>query len=382
MFYNVIMNLFNRLILNSVYTRDDIASERECLLKKHEIPITEAYLPNGKKIKMLKTMLTSICERNCNFCAFRAGRDIKRATFSPDELASIFYKIYKKKIVEGLFLSSGILGGGISTQDKLIATVEILRKKYKYRGYIHLKIMPGIEKEQLETSMRYANRISINLEAPNDHRLGYLAPKKMFHKELIKPIQWADEIRRTKSPNKTWNGRWPSGATQFVIGAVGETDLELISTSDHLFKKYNLRRIYYSRFNPVKDTPFENHPAEGEIRKNRLYQASYLLRDYNFILEDIPFNEEGFLPKDTDPKMAWAKDHLFNDPIEIKEADWKQVLKIPAIGLKSSEKILRSRRVNKIKNEDQLNKIGIGIKRASKFILINGKRPTHQPQLF
>jgi predicted DNA-binding helix-hairpin-helix protein len=162
--------------------------------------------------------------------------------------------------------------------------------------------MPGIEKEQLLESMHYASRISINLEAPNDHRLSLLAPKKTFQSELIEPIKWAAEIRHTKSPNRTWNGRWPSGATQFVIGAVGESDLELISTSEQLFNNYKLRRVYYSRFNPIENTPLEDHPPEDPIRKNRLYQASYLLRDYQFSLEDMPFNQQGFLPKDTDPK--------------------------------------------------------------------------------
>jgi predicted DNA-binding helix-hairpin-helix protein len=375
------MELFDRLVLNSKYSKDDIECERESVVSKYDIPVTEASLPNGQKIKMLKTMLTSACEKNCNYCAFRAGRDVKRATFLPDELAKIFMQIYDKKLVEGLFLSSGIVRGGVSTQDKLIATAELLRKKYKYQGYIHLKIMPGIEKEQLFESMHYASRISINLEAPNGHRLSLLAPKKTFQSELIEPIKWAAEIRRTKSPSRTWNGRWPSGATQFVIGAVGETDLELISTSEHLFNRYKLRRIYYSRFNPIENTPLEDHPPENPIRKNRLYQASYLLRDYQFSLEDMPFNQKDFLPQDIDPKMAWAQNNLLHDPIEINNATRKQLLRIPGIGPRSSDIILKARQSNLIKNSQQLKKMGISTKRASNFILLNGKRPTYQPQL-
>jgi len=368
-------------VLNSKYSKDDIECERESVISKYDIPVTEASLPNGQKIKMLKTMLTSVCEKNCNYCAFRAGRDVKRAAFTPDELAKIFMQIYDKKLVEGLFLSSGIVRGGIRTQDKLIATAELLRKKYKYRGYIHLKIMPGIEKEQLFESMHYASRISINLEAPNDHRLNLLAPKKTFQSELIEPIKWAAEIRRTKSPNRTWNGRWPSGATQFVIGAVGESDLELISTSEHLFNRYKLRRVYYSRFKPIENTPLEDHPPENPIRKNRLYQASYLLRDYQFSLEDMPFNQKGFLPQDIDPKMAWAQKNLLHDPIEINNATRKQLLRIPGIGPRYSDIILKARQSSLIKNSQQLKKMGISTKRASNFILLNGRRPTCQPQL-
>jgi predicted DNA-binding helix-hairpin-helix protein len=375
------MELFDRLVLNSKYSKDDIECERESVVSKYDIPVTEASLPNGQKIKMLKTMLTSACEKNCNYCAFRAGLDVKTATFLPDELAKIFMQIYDKKLVEGLFLSSGIVRGGVSTQDKLIATAELLRKKYKYQGYIHLKIMPGIEKEQLFESMHYASRISINLEAPNGHRLSLLAPKKTFQSELIEPIKWAAEIRRTKSPSRTWNGRWPSGATQFVIGAVGETDLELISTSEHLFNRYKLRRIYYSRFNPIENTPLEDHPPENLIRKNRLYQASYLLRDYQFSLEDMPFNQKDFLPQDIDPKMAWAQNNLLHDPIEINNATRKQLLRIPGIGPLTSDIILKARQSNLIKNSQQLKKMGISTKRASNFILLNGKRPTYQPQL-
>ena len=381
MFYNKNMDLFNKLVLNSVYTKDEVESERECFLKKYEIPITEAWLPDGGKIKMLKTMLTSSCERNCYYCAFRAGRDVKRATFKPDDLAAIFMQIYNKKIVEGLFLSSGILKDGIHTQDKLIATVEILRNKYKFRGYIHLKIMPGIEKQQLFEAMHYANRISINLEAPNDHRLSLLAPKKEFQKELIQPIKWANEIRKYFPSNKTWNGKWPSSATQFVIGAVGESDLELISTSEKLFNYFGLRRIYYSKFNPIQNTPFENTPPEDSVRKNRLYQASYLLRDYDFMLEDMPFDQNGFLPKNIDPKMAWAQVHLHNDPIEINTATQSDLLKIPGFGHKSIDIILKTRKQTRLVELDQLKKMGIGTKRAAEFILINGKRPVYQPQL-
>ena len=184
-----------------------------------EIPITEAQLPNGRRIRLLKTLLSSACERNCYYCPFRVGRDMRRATFSPDEMAATFIEVYRRGHVEGIFLSSGVVGGGVRTQDKLVATAELLRKKYKFKGYLHLKLMPGAEREQVFQSMHYASRISANLEAPNTHRLQQLAPRKAFTEELLQPLLWADDIRRNHSSHQTWNGRWPSSATQFVVGA-------------------------------------------------------------------------------------------------------------------------------------------------------------------
>ncbi|MCL4528609.1 MAG: hypothetical protein M1282_04270, partial [Chloroflexi bacterium] len=177
-----------------------------------------AQLPNGQTIKLLKTLLTSACERDCFYCPFRAGRDFRRATFKPDEFANVFMELNRRGIAEGTFLSSGIAGGGIRTQDKLIDTAEILRNKLGFRGYIHLKIMPGAEKAQVERAMQLADRVSVNLEAPNTERLSRLAPHKQFLDELLQPLKWVEEIRKSVPSYKGWNGRWPSTTTQFVVG--------------------------------------------------------------------------------------------------------------------------------------------------------------------
>ncbi len=342
------------------------------------IPISNVVMPNGKRIKLLKTMLTSACEKNCNYCPFRAGRNFRRATFTPDNLAHTFMKIYYAKAVEGIFLSSGVINGGVISQDKLIDTAEILRSKYDYRGYLHLKLMPGIEKDQLERAMMLASRISINLEAPNEHRLKLLAPKKNFNEDLIQPLKWAEQIRRNKSPHKNWNGLWPSSTTQFVVGAVGETDMELVSTSEKLFSQLNIKRIYYSKFNPIEDTPMENHPAENPWRQHRLYQSSFLLRDYGFSLEEMPFNSDGNLPLELDPKLAWAKNNLNEDPIELNRAEKEELLRIPGVGHQGVQTILQNRKHNKLNSIQQLKKMGIGTKKARDFILLDGKRPARQ----
>ncbi len=350
--------------------------------KPVDIPVSEVLLPGGKRMKVLKTLLTSACERNCYYCPFRAGRDMRRATFVPDDMASVFMQMSQAGMVEGLFLSSGITGGGVRTQDKLLDTAEILRKKHGYRGYVHLKIMPGAEKDQVRRAMQLASRLSVNLEAPNSERLQRLAPKKQFTEELVEPLLWIEEIRQEHSPVSSWNGRWPSTATQFVVGAVGESDLELLSTSEKLYRQARLQRTYFSAFSPVTDTPFENLPPEDPLRQHRLYQSSFLLRDYGFNLEDMSFSRDGNLPRDTDPKFAWASKHLAQAPVEINTALRSDLLRVPGIGPVTAGLIEKNRGQNKFKTLRDLEKLGIKTGRIAPFVLLNGRRPEHQPALF
>lgn len=350
--------------------------------RQADIFVGHAQLPNGQQIKLLKTLLTSACERNCYYCPFRAGRDFRRATFSPDEFARTFMALNQKDIAEGVFLSSGVAGGGRRTQDQLIDTAEILRRKLGFRGYIHLKIMPGAERAQVERAMQLADRVSINLEAPNTQRLQKLAPRKQFTEELLEPLRWVDEIRRTRPAYKGWNGRWPSSVTQFVVGAVGDSDLELLHTTDMLYQQLHLRRAYYSAFNPIHDTPLEEQPPTDPLRQHRLYQASFLLRDYGFSLEEMPFEQQTQnLPLDTDPKLAWARANL-HDPIEINHAERQDLLRIPGIGPKIADAILHARRENKLRDLSSLAKIGLSARRAAPFILLDGQRPAYQMSLW
>ncbi|MGD8585580.1 MAG: radical SAM protein [Chloroflexota bacterium] len=349
--------------------------------KRKSLGITEAVMPGGKRITLLKTMLTSACERNCNYCPFRAGRNYRRATFEPEELARIFMDMYRAGLVEGMFLSSGIIRGGVSTQDKLISAAEILRHKLKFRGYLHLKIMPGTERDQVRRAMQLASRVSVNLEGPNDKRLALLAPKKIFLQELLQPLKWVEEIRQTESPAATWNGRWPSSTTQFVVGAVGDSDLELLTTSGYLLRQLRLSRTYYMAFNPVPDTPLEDVSPENPWRQHRLYQASFLLRDYGFDLEELPFTQEGNLPLDADPKMAWAQHNLAEDPVELNRAEPDALLRVPGIGPKGARSIIAARRHNKIRELNDLKTIGVSPTRPAPYVLLDGKRPPFQPRL-
>ena len=349
--------------------------------KQEALGITKASMPGGKKITLLKTMLTTACERNCHYCSFRAGGNQRRVTFTPDEMANAFMKMHRAGMVEGLFLSSGIIQGGVTSQDKLIDTVDILREKHEFQGYIHLKIMPGAEEDQIRRSMQGASRVSVNLEGPNDKRLALLAPKKSFLKELVEPLKIIERIRNTEEPVGTWNGRWPSSTTQFVVGAVDESDLELMITSDFLYRNAGLSRVYYMAFRPVPGTPFEEQPPADPWRQHRLYQASFLLRDYGFIFEDLPFNQGGNLSLEVDPKHAWALENLSDSPVEVNRADREQLLRVPGIGPKGAKTIVRERRHNKFKALNDLESVGIYPNKPAPFVLLDGRRPTYQLRL-
>jgi len=351
-------------------------------IKREALGITQAAMPGGKRINLLKTMMTTACERNCYYCSFRAGRNYRRVTFKPEEMAASFMNMYRAGMVEGLFLSSGIIRGGVASQDKIIDTAEILRNKLGFRGYIHLKIMPGADRGQIYRTMQLASRASVNLEAPNNHRLSLLAPKKVFLKELLEPLKMMDEIRKNEPPHTTWNGRWASSSTQFVVGAAGESDVELLSTTDSLLKRYSLRRTYFMRFNPVVDTPLENQPAENPWRQHRLYQASYLLRDYGFDLEELPFLKDGQLPLAVDPKQAWARAHLAEEPVELNQSNPEVLQRVPGIGPQGVKAILSARRSGTLRELTDLKAIGVNPGRPAPYVLLNGRRPTYQLPLF
>ena len=343
--------------------------------KRRALGIFHATVSGNRTIPLLKTMLTTACERNCYYCPFRAGRSYQRVTFQPDEMADAFMSLYRAGMVQGLFLSSGIIGGGARTQDKLLDTVTILRQKHQFRGYIHLKIMPGAEQAQVETAATLADRLSINLEAPNEGRLQAIAPKKQFAEELVRPLQWLTHYR-AQQPHL----RHASTTTQFVVGT-GETDLELLATAAYLHQQLKLARTYYSAFRPIPDTPLEHLPPENPLRQHRLYQASFLFRDYGFDLEEMPFTPSGHLPLDTDPKQAWAQVHLLENPVEVNQADREMLLRVPGIGPKGASAILAARRRGTLSDLNHLRAIGVETKRPSPYVMLNGKRPLRQLSL-
>jgi predicted DNA-binding helix-hairpin-helix protein len=224
--------------------------------------------------------------------------------------------------------------------------------------------------------------VSINLEAPNRERLTKLAPNKNFFEELFTPLKWVEEIRQTQPAYRGWNGRWPSTVTQFVAGGSDESDLELLTTTDWLMKNVRLTRAYYSAFYPIRDTPMENKAAVNPLREHRLYQASFLLRDYGFDLEEMPFVQDGNLPLTTDPKLAWAEQNLRGRPLEINKAERRELLRLPGIGPKGADAILRARRIGKVRDLASLKKLGVVTTRIAPFILLDGRRADQQLAFF
>jgi predicted DNA-binding helix-hairpin-helix protein len=344
-----------------------------------ELPIYQAAGPGGRAFPLLKSMLTTACERDCLYCPFRAGRDMRRATFKPEEMALAFDELLRSGVVQGLFLSTGIFAGGANTQNKLLDTAEILRRRYDYRGYLHLKIMPGVEHGQVERAMALADRVSINLEAPNAGRLERLAPRKDFDSELLAPLQWMHSIRQAAPGGRA---RRASSATQFVVGAAGESDLELLATTERLYRHAGLQRVYYSAFDPLPGTPLEHLPAETPLREHRLYQASYLMRDYGFELEEFPFDQDGRLPLDRDPKRAFADLTLAQAPVDVNRASPHELRRVPGIGLRAAEKIVSARRAHRLSDLGQLRALGILAERAAPYIVLGGRRPPIQSTMF
>lgn len=342
--------------------------------KSSSLSFHDAVMPGGGRIRLLKTMLTSACERNCNYCPFRAGRDMRRTTLKPEEMARAFTQVHASGGAQGLFLSSGIIGGGVRTQDRLLDTADILRNRLGFRGYLHLKLMHGAEHAQVLRAMTLADRVSLNLEAPNQQHLTPLAPRKIFLEELLQPLRWASDIRRNlPTPRR---GRWASFVTQFVVGAhgtAGESDVELLQTSAMLTQR-GLQRAYFSAFHPVHDTPLENHLPENSWREHRLYQASFLLRDYGFDFEELPFAQNGRLPLDVDPKLGWAQANLADRPIEVNQADRRELLRVPGIGPQGADALLAARRLHRIADMQQLARLGVLTRRAAPFVLLNGRR--------
>lgn len=330
--------------------------------------IYPAVLPDGKEIKLFKVLLSNNCSNNCNYCANRCERDFTRIKFTPQELVKVFISLKEKRLVQGLFLSSAVEYDPKKTMEDMIKAVEILRFNYRFSGYIHLKILPGVTRDYIEQAMKLADRVSVNLEAPSGERLKKLSINKDFDRDLIGTIKVIkDLVDKGIKPRAGYT-------TQFVVGPAGESDRELIYLVDKLYKELGLKRAYYSAFQPIRNTPLEDYPPTPLIREHRLYQADFLLRDYGFSADELVFTKEGKLFLPVDPKLAWAMNHPEYFPVEINTADITRLLRVPGIGPKSARRIIELRRKEKIKDIETLKGLGVVIKRAKNFVLINGKR--------
>ncbi len=332
--------------------------------------ICHSFASDGRCISLLKILLTNCCIFDCKYCLNRKSNTIKRALFTPEEICTITLNFYRRNYIEGLFLSSGIIKSPDYTMELLIKTISLLRHKYHFNGYIHAKAIPGASQKLLKELGTLVDRLSANIELPTENGLKLLAPNK----ESKNVSQIMEYVKTNQSRKYVPAGQ----STQMIIGATKETDYQIMSKSSHLYENYHLKRVFYSAYVPVnKDSllPSLEHPPL--VRENRLYQADWLLRFYNYKITDLLEERNPNFNILLDPKADWALRHLEEFPKEISTCSYYDLLKIPGIGVKSAKRIIMSRKKFTIHLED-LKRMGVVLKRAKYFILCNGKYITNK----
>ena len=322
-------------------------------------PIYEASA-KGRRIPILKTLLTNACPYQCKYCAFRRGRRAERRTWDVNELVNVTLTLWRKGAIKGIFLSSGILKDPETTVEKQIEVAEGLRRR-GFKGYIHLRLMPGTPKDLIWRAAVIADRIGVNLETVSKDYFSEIAPDKGdFKVDVVKRMEWISRayrmVRQQRERLHQKIGYLSAGIdTQIMVGVVGEKDLEHLRVTFELYRDMELRRVYYSPFEPIPETPFETKHPCPMARVLRLYQTSYLIRDYEFTLKDMEFivNDNGMLPLDKDPKRIYAERNKDLYPINLNEAKYRELLKIPGIGPTLARKIIRIRNEkSRVKVED------------------------------
>jgi len=333
--------------------------------------ITTARHPQRGPIPVLRVLQTNACAKDCFYCPFRAGRSIRREAYRPEELAGLTQQLHRAGMIQGLFLSSGVVGKADHSMEQIVATAEILRRRHGFRGHLHLKLMPGASEGAVEAAVRLADRVSINLEAPNSARLARLSGTKEINQDLVAPLRRAAAVIRRL-------GRRVSMVTQFVVGGAGESDAEILDSTDRLYRDLGLARSYFSAFRPIPDTPLDHLPAEDPRRQHRLYQADFLLRQYGFRRDEIPLDPAGNLSRSLDPKLAYARRHPDRFPLEVNRADREQLLRVPGLGPKAVAAILGARRSGRIREAGQLGRLGVDSARALPWLLLDGRAAPRQ----
>ncbi|MBI2830515.1 MAG: putative DNA modification/repair radical SAM protein [Chloroflexi bacterium] len=331
--------------------------------------IHRAALPGGGFVCLFKVLLTNVCLNDCGYCVNQIGRDIPRNSFQPEELAKLFMEFYRKRWVQGLFLSSGIGHDATRTMESMVNVVEILRQRHEFKGYIHLKILPGASLDCVEAGCKIADRVSINIEAPTAHHLAKLSRKKDLHNGILERMRWVKQLTATD------NNIVPSGqTTQFVVGAAGETDHDILRTTEALYKEIGLRRVYFSAFNPVMDSRLEDVRATPPIREHRLYQTDWLLRVYGFSPGEVglALDHNGNLSLRKDPKLVIAQRQPWLFPVDVNRASYDELLRVPGIGTISAQRIIETRKDHSIFSLEQLRKMKVVTKRATPFIRFQG----------
>jgi len=339
--------------------------------------ICHSWSADGRCVSLLKILMTNYCIYDCKYCISRKSNDIERAILTPDEIVRLTINFYRRNYIEGLFLSSGVIKNADYTMEQMIAVAKKLRLEERFNGYIHMKVIPGASRELIHEMGLYVDRVSVNIELAESKALKLFAPdKKPTDISTSMGLIRKSQIQNTEEKKlfKSTPSFIPAGqTTQMIIGAGGESDFAILNRSENLYKNFGLKRVYYSAYVPVnKSGLLANTDAVPMLREHRIYQADWLLRFYNFKAEEILDEKNPFIDPLLDPKANWAVQnwHLF--PMEINRASYKDLIRIPGIGVTSAKRIVMVRRHNVIKYE-HLKKLGVVIKRAKYFITVNGE---------
>jgi putative DNA modification/repair radical SAM protein len=338
--------------------------------------ICHSFTEDGRCVSLLKIMLTNYCIYDCAYCINRRSNDLKRATFAVDELVELTIEFYRRNYIEGLFLSSGVINNPDYTMERMVRVIKQLRTVHKFNGYIHMKSIPGASQQLVHEAGLYADRLSVNIEIPTEQNLKMLAPEK-DHESVYKPMLYIQqgvlESAEERQKHRSAPRFAPAGqSTQMIIGATDESDKQILQTSAALYTRPSMKRVYYSGYIPVNsyDSRLPAVKQAPLVRENRLYQADWLLRFYEFKVDEIVDEKNPDLDLEIDPKLAWALRHPEAFPVDINKADYAMILRIPGIGVKSAKLIVMSRRYAKLKSVD-LKKMGIVMKKAQYFITCN-----------
>ena len=342
--------------------------------------ICHSFAEDGRCISLLKIMLTNNCIYDCAYCINRRSNDLPRATLSVTELVNLTIEFYRRNYIEGLFLSSGVVRNPDYTMERLVKVVKDLRQVYRFNGYIHLKSIPGASQELVNEAGLYSDRMSVNIEIPNEQSLQLLAPEKDFQ-SVFTPMRYIQQgMLQSAEERKKYRHAprfVPAGqSTQMIVGATSDSDKDILHLTSALYKRPSMKRVYYSGFVPVNG--YDNRlPALKQpplVRENRLYQADWLLRFYNFKVDEIVDDSYPDLDLEIDPKLAWALRHPEAFPVDINRADYEMLLRVPGLGVKSAKMILTARRYSRL-GTSHLKQIGVVLKKAQYFITCNELPP-------
>ena len=341
--------------------------------------ICHIFSADGRCISLLKILFTNECIFDCKYCINRSSNDVPRTSFTPEEVCTLTMEFYRRNYIEGLFLSSGVLKSPDYTMGLLYETLYKLRTKYKFQGYIHVKAIPGASQELIQKTGFLADRMSVNLELPTAENLRLLAPHKT-RENILKPMRLVQNVMNENKQEVALYRNAPrfvpaGQSTQMIIGATPETDFQIMHVAESLYKKFGLKRVFYSAFVQVNED--SNLPARTDegpplLREHRLYQADWLLRYYGFEAKELLSEDSPNFNVLFDPKCNWALKHLDNFPVEVNKADYYTLLRVPGIAHKSASRIIKARKTT-VLGFDDLKKMGVVLKRALYFLTCNGK---------